>query len=382
MSKFYTTLTMAIVIAFACKSPAKLYNQGNYNDAIDASIKKLQKDPYDPEYRDILIRSYSYAVQDNEDRIRSLANTSSETKFAEIYHHYDQLQSLYEKMRRYPAIAQMIKPTDYSSYLETYRLKASEVHVERGLKWMEGEDKRSYREAYREFRLALRYKPNDIDIKRKLEEAYDNALVRILVVPMDAYNSSYYYSNSSYQMRNFQDQLIRGLSYNSGSEFIKFYTENEMRNKGVEPDELVEMRMGRLNIGQSYDQNSNRQVSKEVVVKETVYKRDSVVKEYQKVFARITSTKRILVSDVEMYVTTREPGGRIIWSDNFRSEHRWQTEFATYTGDERALTDNDKNLLNTRDTNVPNQDEIADLLLKRLEKDLTHKLRNYYNRYQ
>ncbi len=366
----------------ACKSPTKLYQQGNYNDAIDASIKKLQKDPHDAEYKDILKRSYSYAISDNEDHIRILSNSSNDTRYAQIYQHYSLLQNLYEKIRRYPAIAQFVKPADYSSYLETYKDKASEVHLERGMKWMDGEDKKSYREAYREFRAAIVYKPNDIDIKKKLEEAYDNAVVRILVVPLDAYNSSYYYSNNSYQMRNFQDQIIRGLNYNSGSEFIKFYTEAETRNNRVEPDEVVEMRLGRMNIGQPYDQSSGRQVSKEVVIKETVYKKDSVVKEYAKVYAKITATKRVLVSDVEMYVTTREPRGRILWSDNFRGEHRWQTEFATYTGDERALSDNDKTLLNKRDTNIPGQEEIADELLRKLQNDLTQRLRNYYNRYQ
>ncbi len=382
MIKLYTILTLAIAAVIACKSPSKLYQRGNYNDAIDASIKKLQKDPYDAEYRDILKSSYNYAVSDNEDQIRILSNSSSDTRYAQIYQHYYQLQNLYEKIRRYPPITHFLKPSDYSSYLETYRDKASEVHLERASKWMQGEDKRSYREAYREFRAALNYKPNDFDIKKMLQEAYNLAVVRILVVPLDAYNNSYYYANSSYQMRNFQDQIMRSLNYNSSNDFINFYTEAETQGNRIEPDEVVEMRLGRMNIGQPYDQNSSREVSKEVVVKETVYKKDSVVKEYAKVYAKITATKRTLISDVEMYVTTREPRGSVLWSDNFRGEHRWQTEFATYTGDERALTETDRTLLNKRDTNIPGQEEIADELLRKLQNDLTLRLRNYYNRYQ
>jgi len=195
-------------------------------------------------------------------------------------------------------------------------------------------------------------------------------------------NNNYYYSNSSYQVRNFQDALIRNLNYNSGNEFIKYYTEWSTESKRIQPDEIVEMRMGRMNIGQPYDQSSNRQVSKEVVIKERVYSKDSIVKEYGKVYANVITTKRTLVSDVDMYVTAREPKGRILWSDNLRSEHQWKTEFASYTGDERALSESDKTLLNKKDNKAPQQDDITNDLLSKLQNDVTYRLRNYYNRYQ
>ena len=382
MRKFYSIIAFMAFLFTSCKSPAKLYDKGNYNDAMDAAIKKLQKDPNDYESREVLKSSYKYAVSEYEDRIRILSNGSSETKYDQIYLQYDQLQNLYEKIRKYPAIVQFMKPADYSDFVETYRNKAHEDHIAKGDKWMESDDRRSYREAYYEFRKALRYKPDDFDTKKKTEDAYEAAVVKVMLIPMDVMNNNYYYSNSSYQIRNFQDALIRNLNYNSGNEFIKYYTEWSTESKRIQPDEIVEMRMGRMNIGQPYDQSSNRQVSKEVVIKERVYSKDSVVKEYGKVYANVITTKRTLVSDVDMYVTAREPKGRILWSDNLRSEHQWKTEFATYTGDERALTESDKALLNKKDNKAPQQDDITNDLLSKLQNDVTYRLRNYYNRYQ
>jgi hypothetical protein len=311
-----------------------------------------------------------------------LSGSSDDARYAQIYGHYQQLQNLYEKIRRYPVIAQFIKPSDYSGYVQTFGEKAAEIHVERGMKWMEGADKRAYREAYRELRAALWFKPSDIDIKRKLEEAYELALLNIMVVPLDAYNSNYYYSNASYQIRNFQNGLMRQLNSDSRNEFIRYYSEADARGNRIRPDEVVELRLGRMNIGQPFDQSQSRSVSKEVVVKETVYKKDSVVKEYAKVHAKIITTKRTLISEVEMFLITREPGGKIIWSDNLREEHRWQTEFATYTGDERALTENDKALLNKKDKIVPAEEDIANEILRKLQVNLIQRLRNNYNRYQ
>lgn len=381
MRKFYSIIFTALFF-IACKSPAKLYDKGNYYDAMDAAIKKLQKDPNDYESKEVLKSSYKYAVEDHEDRIRILSGSGSDLKYDQVFDQYDQLQNLYEKIRRYPAIAQIIKPTDYSSFVETYRNKAYEAHVAKAEKWVEGEDRRSYREAYYEFKKALRYKPDDFDAKKKLEDAYDAAVVKVMLVPMDIANNNYYYSNNSYQVRNFQDALIRNLNYNSGAEFIKYFTEWSAESKRIEPDEIVEMRMGRMNIGQPYDQNSSKQVSKEVVVKERVYSKDSVVKEYGKVYATITTTKRTLVSDVDMYVTAREPKGRILWSDNLTSEHQWKTEFVTYTGDERALSESEKVLLNKKDYKTPKQEDITNDLLSKLQNDVIYRLRNYYNRYQ
>ncbi len=382
MRNFYILVTLTALFFTACKSPSKLYEKGNYNDAIDVALKKLQKDPYDAEHRDVLKKAYSYAVSRHEDEIRILSNGSSDSKYDQVYQQYNQLQDLYEKIRKYPTVYQYIKPTDYSSYIETYKDKAVDMHVQKGLRWMEGDDKRSFREAYLEFRTASRYKPDDIDIKKNLEDAYDAAVTKILVIPLDAHNSSYYYANNSYQMRNFQDRLLRSLNYSGGNEFTKFYTEQNLQSNRVVPDEIVEMRMGRMNMGQPYDQTSTKQVSKEVVVKETVFSKDSVIKQYAKVYANITTVKRTLVSDVDMFITTREPKGRILWSDNFKGEHRWQTEFVTYTGDERALSDSDKTLLNKKGKTPPQEEEVADELLRRLESDITSRLRNYYSRYQ
>ena len=383
MRKLFFFIAFAAVFFTACKSPAKLYNKGNYNDAMDAAIKKLQKDPNNYDSREVLKSSYKYALEERENQIRSLSNSSSETKYDQIFEEYVQLQNLYEKIRKYPAIAQFLKPTDYSSQEEASREKAFEAHVVKADKWMDGEDRRSYKEAYYELKKALRYKPDDFDAKKKLEDAHELAVIKVMLVPMDVANNSYYYSNSSYQVRNFQDELIRTLNYNGSSEFIKYYTEWGAESKRIEPDEVVEMRMGRMNIGQPYDQNSSKQVSKEVVVKEKVYSKDSVVKEYAKVYATITTTKRTLVSDVDMYVTSREPRGKILWSDNLRSEHQWKTEFATYTGDDRALSEADKTLLNNKkDSKTPTEDNIREDLLRKLTNDVTYKLRNYYSRYQ
>lgn len=383
MTKLYTVALLSLFFLSACKSASKAYEQGNYEDAIERAVKKLQKDPNDAPTIALLKQAYKDAVEQREESIRNLSNSNSDLRWEQMYQQYMHLQSLYQMVRQYPSAAKAVQPTDYASYVHTYRDKAAETYYQRGLKWMEEDTKNSYKEAYHEFQKALRFKPEDVETKRQMQKAYDAAVVKVVVLPLDSYNGSYYYSNSSYQMRNFQNRIMRQLNNYSGNDFIKFYTEWDARGNNLEPDEVLEMRLGRMIIGQPFDRSSNRRVSKEVVVKETVYKKDSVVKEYARVNATITTTQRTLVSEASMLLTAREPNGRILWSDEVSAEQRWQVEFATYTGDERALSEKDKELLNSRnDRRQPRAEDIADDLLRRLENNLSHRLRNYYNRYQ
>lgn len=175
---------------------------------------------------------------------------------------------------------------------------------------------------------------------------------------------------------------MRTLSYNMSNDFVRFFSEWDLENKNLEPDQILEMNLGRIRIGQPNDQLNRREVSKEVVVKEIVHKADSVTKQYGTVKAVITTTKRTLLSEGELYLSFRDTKGRSLWTDRFTGQHRWQTEFTTYTGDERALSESDKALVNkpTNQNNVPREEEIMNELYRQIQNDLSGRLRTYFSR--
>ena len=381
MTNFYTFVLALTVIIFSCKSASKSYQKGDYTDAIERGVKKLQKDPNDYETRELVKNSYKYTVNQHEDEIRILSNSKTDSRYEKIYQEYYSLQRLYETIREYPVAAQLVKPTDYSDYVNTYRDKAAEAHLAKANKWMEEGTKVAYREAYKEFNVALQYRPEDFDLRKMRDTAYEAAITNVIVSEMQ--NLGGYQYSSSYQMQNFQRDVIRTLSYNMNNEFVKFYNEFEARSKNVQPDQIMELNLSRISLGQPNDQRTTREVTKEVVVKEVVYKPDSVIKQYGTVRAKITNTKRTSLSQGDLFITVKDTKGRIIFNDRFTGEHRWQTEFATYTGDERALSDTDRQVLNNNNnTTPPGEDQIMEELLKQIQSDLTYRLRSYYTRYQ
>lgn len=383
MTKLYSLLFVSLFYLGACKTATKAYDKGDYNNAIELAIKKLQKDPSDGETKALLQNAYRFAVDEHQDKIRILSNSTDDSRFEKIYAEYNYLQSLYVKLRQFPALS-FVKATDYSSYIETYKGKAADVHYQKGLALMEGGEKDDYRRAYISFKNALRYRSGDAEIRKKMEEAYDLAVVNIIVQPINEYygGGGYNYT-SSYLIKNFENDIIRGLRSQTNNEFVKFYSEWDARSKDVVPDELLDMRLGRMEIGRPYDQTQTRTVSKDVVIKEIVYKPDSVVKQYGKVQAQITTTRRTLVSTGDLHVTSRNNKGLVLWTDIFRGEHTWEVEFATFRGDERALSESDKALLNNNQNNriTPREEEITEAIMRQIQTEMNYRIRNHYNRY-
>jgi len=380
MRKIYTLvrLTAFILLAASCKTASKLYDKGNYDEAVQLAVKKLQKKP-DDEMRALLQNAYQYAVNDHENRIHQLSDNTNDLKWEWIYAEYSSLQHLYEAIHRSPEALSIVDPTDYSSYLHTYADKAADTRFQRGMMWMDKNDKLSFRNAYHEFEAALQYRPGELSFIERRNEAYENAVINVVVLPLE--NNRYRFSSyNNYEIRNLENDLLRQLQYNSGNQFVKFYSSWDASSQNIQPDQVVDFRFSTFDIGRTRDERSTREVSKDIVVKETVYRPDSVVKEYKKVFAKITTTKRTLLSEGNLQINIRDAGGRRLWNDNIRGDYNWCTEFFTYTGDERALSDSDKQLVNRRQDSPPGEDEITRCIINEINSNMSGRIRNYFSR--
>lgn len=380
-TKIYTLSFIAVIFFFiSCKTASKLYEKGNYDEAVELAAKKLQKDPHDSKLRNIIQTSYRYAVEDHESRIRNNSQSSNELKWEWMYNEYCALQKMYEAIRKVPEVNKLVRPTDYSSYLITYGEKAGDIRYDRGLSFMQRSDKQSYQQAYREFQVAERLKPGDRNIIQKKIEAYEYAVTNVVILPMqERYGFRYSSYNNNYN--SLDEQLLRSLQYNSGNDFVRFYSDWDARSQNIRADEIVDMRLATLNIGRYYDHRSTRQVSKEVVIREIVYRPDSIVKEYGRVYADITTIRRTMNSDAILQVNVRNGNGGWLWSDNFTANHSWSTEFASYTGDARALSESDKQLINRRQEQAPREEEIIRCLMDEINNNALYRIRNYFNRY-
>ena len=374
---FYSFIFLCTIFLFSCKSAEKLYNKGRYDEAVMLAAKKLQKKPGNAELLNVLQDAYRFAVNGHESNIRNLANSNSDLRWEHIYSEYQQLQALYEAIRRSPSVYDIVQPTDYSSYLATYKEEAGNARYERGLELMDQDNKQSYRQAYYEFQKALALKPGDLSIKQKMQESYENAVTNVVIQPLNRFG--YQYTNYDFDYRNFNYEILRYLNNNKG-QFVRYYSPSEARSGHLKTDNPVEMRFSDVNIGRYRDQRRTREVSKQVVSKEIIISKDSVVREYTTVKAKIITTIRTINADGLLQATVRDYYDRRIWNDTYRGEYSWTYSFATYTGDERALSDEDKKLINQREQWPPSNDEIIRIIMEEIQRKAQCGISDYFNR--
>ena len=182
-------------------------------------------------------------------------------------------------------------------------------------------------------------------------------------------------------MRNYDNDIFRVLQNNSCNEFVKFYSSVEAQRQNIIPDEYVETHFTQINLGRFNDSYSTKEVSKDVVVKETVYKPDSVIQQYGKVKATITTTQRTIYSEGIMTISIRNRAGLGLVNEKLVGTNSWTTQFSTYTGDERALGDDDKTLLNKAKQNPPKEEETMKSIKENVYGNFISRLRNFYSRY-
>ncbi|HEX2845276.1 MAG TPA: hypothetical protein VHN59_01920 [Chitinophagaceae bacterium] len=373
--KLYSFFFLLAFVFVSCKNAEKLYRQGRYDEAVEQAAKKLSKKPGDAATLDILQNAYRFAVSDHEKKIENYTNSNSDLRWENTYREYIGLQNLYEAIRRSPSVYEVVQPTDYSSFVTTYKEEAGNVRYERGLELMDQNTKKGYRDAYNEFQKALSLKPGDLSIKQKLDEAFANAVTNVVILPPSRFG--FQYSSYFYDFNSFNYDMLRYLNNNNRSQFLRFYSPNEAVN--MRADNVAEMRFSDINIGRYRDQRSTREVSKQIVGKERVIKADSVVKEYITVKAKITTIRRELQADGLLQATIRDIDNRYLWSDTYRSDYRWVYSFAIFTGDERALSDEDKKLINQREQFPPSNDEIIRVIMNDILNKAQCGISDYYN---
>ena len=380
MKKVYFLLFIAVSTwLVSCKSASKLYQKGNYDEAVQVAVKKLQKDPNDPKLKSVVQDAYRYAVTDHENRIRNYSSMDNEMKWEWMYNEYSALQNLHNTIFKAPSVYELVRPKDYSPDINENAAKASDIHYNRGMQLMNNNDKQSAKNAYHEFKAAISFKPGDANIQRRINEAYDAALTVVAIVPINNYG--FQYASYNYQLQNFDKDIVRTLQYNTGNEFVKFYSTWETQRLNIVPDEIVELHFTQINIGSIKDNYSTKEVIRDVVVKETVYKADSVIKQYAKVKANITTTQRTMSSQGNLSINIRDSKGKWLWSDNVVGNSSWSTEFSSYNGDERALSDEDKQLLNKVQDTPPREEDIMKCIQESIYGDFVYRIRNYYSRY-
>lgn len=167
-----SVILFLLLFIVSCTSPQKLVEQGQFDQAIDKSVNKLENNPGNSDELEVLKKAYNLANMSDSSRIAHMELGKNEDRLNEVVELYAQMDRRQDKIQALPSqIRNQFEFVNYDSTITEAKYAAADRLYRRGLEFMERGDKKSYRKAWAEFNRASEIYPGYEDVDQKIEEA-------------------------------------------------------------------------------------------------------------------------------------------------------------------------------------------------------------------
>lgn len=354
---------------FACSSSKNYLERANEDRALLDAIKKLSKSPSDESALQAVPVLYANIQKNHLSKIKDLKGDPEISRWENIINEYQDLQNAYDAIVNNAAAFKIVNAQSYSSELFETKQSAAENYYKEGLAMLEKNGRENAKEAYGYFKKADKFVPGYKDALAKSDQAYESAVVDVVINPVQ--DNSYFFNsswgNSGYNFSNeyFQQNLVRDLSNINKNRYpARFYTDWQARRDNIQPDWVVDLKLRNIDIPYPSNYNYTRNASARVVIGTDT----SGNPVYRNVYATVNITRSSFTARADMDVNITDVlTNKNISFRNVRDEYRWQEERATYSGDSRALSANDWEMINNgRGYNSPQKEEVLGELYKKI----------------
>jgi hypothetical protein len=368
---------LSFLILGACsRSGKKAYERGKYYDAVVQSVDRLRSNPNHKTANQILPRAYKSARQDELRNIERATTANQRFKHERIFQSYFILNEMHDMIEKCPACRNLVEPESFYTQMEKARHTAAEERYLAGVDELKKNTKIAGRAAFDHFIIVDQISPGFQNIQNKIDEALFMASVHV-VVEQPKLNSRLF--NYSYEY--FQDQILEFLSTNRRmNEFIRFYTPDEADMSKLVPDHIVRLEFVDFVVGETLLESHKERVSSADSVKTgTATIGDKQVDVYDRVHADIMKFRRFVRSHgiLEMTIIDYQSGKRLR-RDEMAGEYIWGHEWATFNGDERALSNELKELCKNRELMPPPAQQLFLEFTKPIFGQFTNNIRRFY----
>ncbi len=378
MKKFILPLIVIIILS-SCGS-SKTYLERNDTDrALQDAVKKLAKDKNDGDALSAIPILYSNLKLDHLAKIKSYNNSNDVNRFDMLIKEYEQLQNAYNAILSNTAAFKIVNPQYYGTELLETKQAAAEATYSIAESYLAKRNRDDAKRAYTLFKRTDKYVPSFKDSKIKMQEAYDNAIVNVIINRVE--DNSYFFNsgwgNTGYNYSNqyFQESLVRELQNTNGYNryAARFFTDWDARRENVKPDWVVDLRLRDMNIPYPITYNYQRQVSANVQEG-----RDTSGKPiYKTVYATLNISRRSFDASAAMEMNIRDiKTNRTISYRTFSNNYRWEEESGNYSGDRRALSSSDWAAINNNNYNSPRKEDVLEDLYRRIYPQVKNEITN------
>jgi hypothetical protein len=362
-------ITSTLFLLASCKTSKDYLSRGDEDKTFFDVVKRLKKHSNDEDAAKALPEVYTRVQQKHLKKINAYKNNKDISHWDKLIDEYSGLQKMYEAISNSDAASSLVTAINYQDEMYVVKQDAAEAYYQQGKDLLAGSTREDAKEAYRHFKKADKWLPGYKDAKSKMDEAYQNAIINVVINPVQ--DNSFFFNtgwgNTGYNYSNdyFQQTLIRELGGNYASRYpARFYTEWEARRENIKPDWVVDLTLRNMDIPSPTTYNYSRNVSQQVEAGRDTSGR--II--YKTVHATIQIVKQSFTARGQMDVNITDAYSRRNISYNtYSDDYRWEEERATYTGDSRALSSSDWALINNNGrNNQPRKEEVLNELYRKI----------------
>ncbi|MBS1509311.1 MAG: hypothetical protein JST86_00605 [Bacteroidetes bacterium] len=359
--------TIAVLFT-ACKTSKDYLSRGDEDKTLFDIVKTLNKHSTDENATAALPVVYKQVRENHLRKIAAYESYREISRWDKILGEYNILQDMFIAITNSGSASRLVTPVNYQNNIYDVRQQAADDYYTQATGLLQSNRRDDIKLSYKYFNKSDVLVPGYKDAKAQMEEAYRNAIINVVINPVVDnsffYNAGWGNTGYSYSNEYFQQNLVRELGGIYATRYpAKFYTDLEARGENIQPEWVVDLTLRNMDIPRPSMEITTRNVSRQIE-----NNKDSTGKSiYQTVYATITVKRSYFVARAQMDVNIVDVNTRKTISFNsYSNSYNWEESHATFTGDRRALSNDDLVLINNTRYNEPRKEEVLSELYRQI----------------
>lgn len=375
-------LSILIIGCSSVKQTRQSINKGNYSEAINLAVKKLQNNKSkkgNQPYVVMLKEAFDKAVLKDKEEIALLIKENNPEKIEKLYNLYVKLSERQKKIK--PLLPLKLKETNeevafnllnyQDNLLETQQKLVSHLY-DKAILDLKSRDlsKLDYRVIHDDLSYVQKLSPNYKNVNSLLNSTHKKGTDLVFVTLQN--------ETDKVIPKRLEEDLLNFDTYQLNDFWTVYHTK---KDRSIDYDYQLQLNFRNINV--SPERVNEKELIKEREVEETVYVKDSLGKKIESIkrvnaictIYQITQSKTCEVRGNVKYIDVKN-NNQIIENFPLVSGYVFTHIYGNYRGDKRALNDNFLEIIRAKEVPFPSNEQ----MIYETGKDLKSKLRSIFTK--
>jgi len=350
----------------SCSSGKAAMKKGDYYEATLNAIHRLRENPNHARAINVLTQAYPLTVEFIDNSIKNGMQSNDSKKWRNAVAGYQKINFINDQINMCPGAKKVIPNLQLRlKELADAKINAAEEAYNEGITEMMKNNREDYKQAYYDFKDANSFQQGYKESIEMQNQAEYKATLRVAFEEIN---------NSRYNYGTFQP-VVNSLQ----RLFLSF--KPIAQKDTVPPQQYLRIIFNGYQETRPYVSTRTETQTRQIVVGQVKGSDGKMVDQTQAVSVNVTYYHKTITGSTEAGVTITDAGSNAQLQNIFvNGTYNWEYDWATYSGDSRALSGNASSWVQRRET-FPNPQDIYNQTLRTLQNNLSQQLKSFYSQY-